>query len=117
MISVYDGDTITVGAFIGQTRYAFKCRLDGIDTAEMRGSGPAEKPAAVEAKNALADKILGKCVTLGNVSLEKYGRLLAEVWYKGESVNKWLVEERYAVPYDGKAKEKVDWGSYRIAQD
>jgi len=47
-------------------------RLNGIDTPEMRGSGPKEKEKAIQARDALSDKILDKIVRLENVGLEKY---------------------------------------------
>ena len=115
VISVYDGDTCTVVAHVHSKRkpYQFKCRLNGIDCAEIRGSAPAEKKAAHEAKEVLEEKILGQIVTLEDVGLEKYGRLLATIWFRGENVNQWMVEQRYAVEYDGGTKPKIDWGTYR----
>jgi endonuclease YncB( thermonuclease family) len=115
VVSVYDGDTITVAAMVSTKRYTFKCRLNRIDTAEMRGSGAAEKKAAVEAKTALEDKILGKCVSFDVVKLEKYGRALVEVSYRGSNINDWLMSEKYAVAYDGGTKLEVDWATYRTS--
>ena len=82
MWQVYDGDTLTVAARHARhgTPYLFKVRLAGIDAAEMRGGGPEEKVAAVAARDALREQVLGKIVTIVPTGeQEKYGRLLASV--------------------------------------
>ena len=37
---------------------------------------------------------------------EKYGTLLADVYCENFCINQWLVDERFAVKYDGGTKEK-----------
>ena len=113
VISVYDGDTITIVARISGKPYQFKCRLARIDCAEIRGSSPGEKKVAIEAKDALSSKIMGKMITLNDIKFEKYGRLLCEIYYKDQNINNWMLTERYAVEYFGKTKKKVDWSRYR----
>ena len=115
VISVYDGDTVTVAARLGHRGkpYQFKVRLNRIDTAEMRSHDAAEKQAALEAKEALSTRVLNKGVTLKHVSYEKYGRILADVYYKGVCINDWMLSGKFAVPYDGGKKVKVDWANYR----
>jgi len=44
-------------------------------------------------------------VTLENVSMEKYGRILANVMFKGRNMNDWMLKEGYALKYDGGTKE------------
>jgi len=52
-------------------------------------------------------------VVLKNVKTEKYGRLLAEVWFEGQNMNEWLVEQRFAVAYDGGTKRlPKSWRRY-----
>ena len=47
------------------------------------------------------------------VGTEKYGRLLADVYFGGRHLNAWLVEQRYALPYDGGTKQVPDsWVHY-----
>jgi endonuclease YncB( thermonuclease family) len=116
VIKVYDGDTITVAAalpFKGSRVYRFSVRLNGIDTPEMRTSDDSEKAIAVKAKKALSELILGKWVELRNTDNDKYGRLLADVWFQGTHVNKWMIDNRFAVAYDGGTKETPDdWRVY-----
>jgi micrococcal nuclease len=108
VVKVYDGDTITIAARVpglhASPIYKFSVRLNGIDTPEMRTHNEEEKTVAVKAQKALSDRIFGKTVTLKNVSLEKYGRLLADVHFEGCHLNQWLIDQRLALPYDGGTK-------------
>ena len=39
---------------------------------------------------------------------EKYGRLLADIYLGDENINKWLINQNFAVKYDGGTKKKPD---------
>jgi micrococcal nuclease len=112
VVKVYDGDTITIATYlaIGDDRasspvcYKFQVRLNGIDTPEIKGATAKEKELAKVARDALSDKIMGKVVELRNVSLEKYGRLLADVYHEGVCMNTMMLEGGYAVKYEGGTK-------------
>ena len=107
VIKVYDGDTITVAtkfSFDNDTIYRFSVRLNGIDAAEIKGKTQTEKHIASLARDALLGLILGKMVTLKNVSFEKYGRLLADVYLDDLCINKWMLDNNYAVVYNGGTK-------------
>lgn len=111
VIKVYDGDTITIASklpFPNSPVYKFPVRLHGIDCPEIKGSTETEKTLAKAARDALSDKINGNVVTLRNVSTEKYGRLLADVYYNGEHMNQWMLLNNYAVKYDGGTKSRPD---------
>jgi len=114
VVSVYDGDTITVAAREGRRGMPrlFKVRLAGIDAPEIRGGSGAEKQAAIEARDFLRGNLLNKCVTLSDVKLEKYGRLLATVSHKGNDVSQMLLNRGYAVPYDGGTKPQFAASGY-----
>jgi endonuclease YncB( thermonuclease family) len=114
VIKVYDGDTITIASVLPNTTepiYRFSIRLNGIDTPEIRGKTQEEKELAIQVRDALADKIYGKMVELRNVGNEKYGRVLADIYLDGENINQWLVDENFAVAYDGGKKHRpASWG-------
>lgn len=114
VIKVYDGDTITIASVLPNTTepiYRFSIRLNGIDTPEIRGKTQEEKELAIQVRDALAEKIYGKMVELRNVGNEKYGRVLAEIYLDGENINQWLVDENFAVAYDGGKKHRpASWG-------
>lgn len=114
VIKVYDGDTITIASVLPNTTepiYRFSIRLNGIDTPEIRGKTQEEKELAIQVRDALSEKIYGKMVELRNVGNEKYGRVLAEIYLDGENINQWLVDENFAVAYDGGKKHRpASWG-------
>ena len=116
VIKVYDGDTITIAAklpYKSSPLYRFSVRLNGIDTPELKTSNPVEKRVAVLARDALAEKILNKKITLTDVKTEKYGRILAIVNSNGLNINKWMIQQRFAVEYDGGTKKSPDnWEDY-----
>ncbi len=117
VIKVYDGDTITVASKIPNLKnsqiYKFSVRLNGIDTPEIKGSNEDEKNIAIKARDALSKKIMDKDVYLKNVKTEKYGRLLCDVYLGNESLNQWMLDQRYAVKYDGGTKNcPISWEKY-----
>jgi endonuclease YncB( thermonuclease family) len=125
VIKVYDADTITIAAKIpfkkGTNKdnilYRFSVRLNGIDAPEMKGKGitEEEKTAAQEAKQFVSNLILNKCVKLQNVTNEKYGRILADVYIGEIHLNEFLLKEHYVVPYDGGTKKKPNsWIKYKM---
>ena len=108
VIKVYDGDTITIASKLNNstddTIYRFSVRLAGIDCAEIKSKTEFEKNLAICSRDALHGKIIDKFVDLKNVSVEKYGRLLANVYCDGLFINDWMLQNGYAVPYDGGKK-------------
>jgi len=114
VIKVYDGDTITIASVLPNTTepiYRFSVRLNGIDTPEIRGKTQEEKELAIHVRNELYAKLYGKMVYLKNVDTEKYGRILADVYLEDENINEWLVNNEYAVRYDGGTKHRpASWG-------
>ena len=116
VIKVYDGDTITIASTLpykGSRIYRFSVRLNGIDTPEMKTKDASEKAIAEKAQKTLSDMILGQWVTLKNTDNDKYGRLLADVWFQGTNMNQWMLDNRLAVPYDGGTKiTPANWEVY-----
>ena len=107
VLSVYDGDTITVMIDLGLSiRVQAKCRLLGIDTPEIRTKNAAEKKLGYEARDRVREMIGGQWVVLHSVAKpDKYGRLLVKVWADDETcVNDALIEEGLARVYDGGAR-------------
>jgi len=119
VIKVYDGDTITIASklpFNDSPLYRLSVRLNGIDAPEIKGKTEDEKLAAKQTRNALAGLILNKYVTLKNIQSEKYGRILADVYFGDLHLNEWLIKEKYAVKYDGGTKKSpTSWLKYRVS--
>ena len=112
VVKVYDGDTITVASKIpgSDTWYRFSVRLSGIDCPEIKSKSESEKEVAQLAKQFVTSQVLNQVVTLENVEMEKYGRLLARVRYEDCFSKDWyylndeLCKRRLAVAYDGGTK-------------
>jgi len=107
VIKVYDGDSFTIASempFLNSPIYRFSVRLSGIDCPEIKGKTIIEKELAINARDALINKIMNKTITLKNVSLEKYGRILADVYCDGVHINQWMLDNKFALPYDGGTK-------------
>lgn len=122
VIKVYDCDTITIATKIpyrsdlpeSKIFYRFHIRLNGIDTPEMKSSNEDEKSLAQLAQKTLSELIMNKNVTLKNTSIDKYGRILADVYDENNfHVNKWILDKRFAVIYDGGTKNPPkSWSEY-----
>jgi micrococcal nuclease len=113
VLSVYDGDTVTADLDLGMsiTRKC-SCRLAGVDAPEIRTRVAGEKEAAYAARDRVRELILDKWVTLQSIQKpDKYGRLLVKIWTdEGVCVNDLLIEEGYAIAYDGGTKTSwADW--------
>lgn len=105
VISVYDGDTITVDIDLGMDIWIRKqkIRLANIDAPEVRGE---EKEEGIKSREWLRDKILGKEVVIQTIKDKrgKYGRWWGEVWleedYEYANINRLLVAEGLAEEVD-----------------
>ena len=116
VIKVYDGDTITIASKMpwdSSPFFRFSVRLNGIDCPEIRTKNVNEKKCAKMAKEMLSKNILHKIVTLKNVELEKYGRILADVYIQDTNVTDCLIKNHLAVEYHGGKKQcPDDWLEY-----
>lgn len=116
VIKVYDGDTITIATklpYDGSPIYRFSVRINGIDCPEMKTQDRNEQTCANIAKQKVCNMIFNKVVHLKNVKLEKYGRILADVYLQDISVGDMLCKCNLAVKYDGGTKKSPkDWLEY-----
>jgi endonuclease YncB( thermonuclease family) len=120
VIKVYDADTITIASklpYPESPMYRLSVRLNGIDTPEIKGKdiSDEEKEAAKVARDFVYNLVFNKFIRLENIQSEKYGRILADVYLDDIHINELLVNQRYAVKYDGGTKKKpVSWLKYRL---
>lgn len=103
---IYDGDTIHIIFKFKDTYYKWKCRLDGIDTPELKTKNEDEKKLGYEVKDILVEKIKDKIIDVECGEFDKYGRLLIKVFYENECINDWLIDNGYAKKYDGGHKDE-----------
>lgn len=112
---VLDGDTVDIDLDLGFNIVLAnqRVRMIGVDTPESRTTNKEEKPRGLLSKKKLAEKLpTGAWVKIqthkddGND--DKFGRILGEfILEDGTNVNQWLIENNYAVPYQGENKELV----------
>ncbi len=116
VIKVYDGDTITVASKLPYRKsplYRWSVRIRGIDCPEMKSHNKHEKMVARIAQTKLSTMILHKPIKLENVSNDKYGRVLADVYYKKKNIANYMLKNKLAVEYYGKTKKPPsDWLKY-----
>ena len=118
VINVYDGDTITIAGYVKNNSKLFKfsVRLNNIDCPEIKSKNSSDKTEydiAIKAKNYVTDLILNEIVYLKNVALDKYGRLLADVYFNNQNISNLLLLNRLAVQYSGKTKKvPKNWKNY-----
>ena len=80
---------------------------------EIKAKTEDELFMALCAKKEMECLVMQKSIILKNVSTEKYGRLLADVYVGNLHVNEHMLKNRLAVPYDGKTKKyPTNWKTY-----
>jgi len=107
VISVYDGDTITVMLDMGLNQFTkIKVRLVGINTPEIRTKDLDEKKRGYQARDYLREQILDKQVIIHTTKKGKYGRWLGIVWLMEDdndtiqkSINENLILKGHATRY------------------
>lgn len=130
VVSVYDGDTLTIALNVFNHVYKFSVRMNGIDTCEIKSKNEKNKEFACIARSRLLSLITEKdcsetstwndrrkinnilsknvyCVWVECLDFDKYGRLLANI-YKDENSKEHfshiLIKEKLAYDYKGDTK-------------
>jgi endonuclease YncB( thermonuclease family) len=132
VVECYDADTCKIVLPILNTFYKFTCRLNGIDTPEMKPlktkvNRESEiiwaKKARAELLRLITDHVLDnldikkeeiiellknnkKLITVKCLEFDKYGRLLVELYNTNDTISfgNILIEKGLAVSYDGGTK-------------
>lgn len=89
VVSIIDGDTVDLLV----NRQPLRLRLNGIDTPEKG------QPFGNAAKDALAKAIGGQSVQYVVRDTDRYNRSIADVYFRGVHINKWLIQKGLAWHY------------------
>jgi len=123
IVSCYDADTCRVdlprSAFNDDWAYELfghniPIRVEGIDTPEIRGKCQKEKDLAYKARDlvqGLFDNAQTITLTIDDNPKEvrgKYFRIVGRLIVDGADISELLIEQQFAVSYDGGTKVK-DW--------
>jgi micrococcal nuclease len=110
---VVDGDTIDADIDLGfSISLEKRIRLAGVDTPESRTTDLKEKAMGLESKEWLKKKLEGAKDIIIKTELpdstEKYGRIIGHLFINGQetSLNNQMIDEGYALAYDGGTKNK-----------
>ena len=101
--TVIDGDTIEV--------HGQRIRLHGIDAPESRQLCRLDgKPwqCGKDAANALTEKIARRPVTCEDLGRDRYKRIIARCTVAGEDLEKWMIENGWALAYRRYSLDYVD---------
>jgi len=116
VVHVLDGDTVRIVFRYRGEMQQHICRMLGYDSPEMKPllKNPnrlAEKAAAIQAKEALEEKLAGETLVKAEChGNDKYGRILVVLYKrtllggKGENINQYMLDNNFGVPYDGGTK-------------
>ena len=130
VVSLYDGDTLTIALNVFTGVYKFSVRMNGIDTCEMKSKCDKNKELAKSARSRLLSLITEKDISetstwndrrkINNIlnkgmyfvwveclDFDKYGRLLANIYkdeISTENFSQILIKEKLAYQYKGDTK-------------
>lgn len=112
---VVDGDTVEIDLDLGFNIILAnqKVRMAGIDTPESRTANEEEKKRGMISKKKLAEKLpVGSWQRIQTMKADsnddKFGRILGVfIMEDGLSLNQWLIDNNYAVLYQGENKDLV----------
>jgi len=111
---VIDGDTVDVNIDLGFNTWLIKrrIRLIGVDTPECRTRDDLEKQFGLLAKSIVEGYCPVGSKLLVETSIDrgdKFGRILGTLWVENNTLNlnQFLIDERYAVAYEGQNKDDI----------
>lgn len=112
---VLDGDTVDIDLDLGFNIILAnqRVRMAGIDTPESRTTNKEEKPRGLLSKKRLGEKLpTGSWQKINTLKTDnnddKFGRILGEfILEDGTNVNQWMIDNNYAVLYQGENKDNV----------
>jgi len=111
VLKIVDGDTLDVDIDLGfsTTLRKQRIRMHGIDTPESRTRDLEEKARGLLSKEFLqAQCPVGSKVRLYSHGKGKFGRILGEIYTGyGDSINKIMCDEGFAVEYTGGSKDEL----------
>jgi len=112
--SVYDGDTLRLVLPVCCTKYIFSCRLNGIDTPEIRSRNKQEKVIARQVRDYVKELLESHAFRVCCGKSDKYGRILCDIYVILDGVElslaDHLIGKKYGYIYNGGKKLKFeDW--------
>ena len=96
--------------------YRWNCRINGVDTPELRTKNKKEKQKGYEVRDIVSTYFQDKIVRVKCFDFDKYGRLLIDIYMPKDVPNKtncemfsqWLIDNGHAYAYNGGTKHAWD---------
>lgn len=117
ILKVVDGDTVDIDIDLGFGMWMHKerVRMMGIDTPESRTRDKVEKIFGLASKDRLKELLpIGSTQILkteidksGEDAKGKFGRILGDFLIEGKKASEILIEEGFAVAYNGQSKDDI----------
>jgi micrococcal nuclease len=126
VIDIHDGDTMAVvltsngDAQTGKVIKRDRIRMFGLDTPEVDFSGQSQGDLAFVARDRLKELVpVGATINIevGKDGIDRHGRILGRVIYKGEDINKLMLSEGMGVVYFINPREKSVVAEYIEASE
>lgn len=112
VVRIVDGDTLRLNIDLGFHTILKNqsVRLTGVDAPETRSKDPKTKAAGLAAEKALSGFVEEGSKVVVRTLLDdegKYGRILGTIFIEnGTNINKFLIDNNYAVEYSGQSREE-----------
>lgn len=123
LVDIIDGDSMSIILPVLNNFYKYQIRLSGIDTCEMRSKNEKCRNLAIRARDSLLELVTGNhiysqtrheiqeildkkvvVVFLECLDFDKYGRLLANVFFDNTNLSEYLLKHKLAYHYTGHTK-------------
>jgi endonuclease YncB( thermonuclease family) len=115
VLRVHDGDTITIGFKYNDIYYKKNLRIANIDAPELHSQNVKESLACRLGRNYLASIIMNKVIIVHMSSLDKYGRILSELYtMDGIHLNDLMIQKKYVRYYGSEDLHKGPWTEEEI---
>ena len=85
--------------------------MRGLVSPDLKSVSPLTREEAKISRDALSELILTKIVTLDSIESDRYGNLVADVYYNGIYINEWMISNDYSEDNDSGSK-KDDYRRY-----
>lgn len=99
VIKVSQGNQIVIASRLPHDDspfYRFTVNIKGIVCPEIRTRDKDERKCAFMCRDILRAKVMDKVVEINNIEIEKYGRLIADIYVDNIDVKHFILEEHLA---------------------
>ena len=109
--NVHDTDTISILFKYKDEIVKYNIRLSGIDAPELHSKVLYESELCIKGTEYLKSLVLNKIINVKTYNIDKYGRMLGDIYTinlnNNIHINKELISQGYCREYNGEAK--TDW--------